>query len=261
MPENDRQLLISAAREAGDVALRFFNAQPKVWEKENDAGPVTEADIAVDTLLKTRLTDARPGHGWLSEETEDSQTRLSQSDVFIVDPIDGTRAFIKGETSWSLSLALAHKGHVTAAVVYFPARDLLFSAALGHGAWVNQEPLKINPWKGMADTTVLAAKHFFNAKFWRDGAPEFSRGPHFPLAYRFCFTANGAFDGTFSLRPLWEWDIAAGTLIVAESGGTVSDRFGNTPIFNSPSAKIDGIVAGNTTLHQAIIQASIQSPA
>ena len=94
MPVNDLALLTEAARAAGDIARRYFQKSPKVWDKGGSAGPVTEADLEVDRMLSDDLRAARPDYGWLSEETEDSATRLSQENVFIVDPIDGTRAFI-----------------------------------------------------------------------------------------------------------------------------------------------------------------------
>ena len=97
----DLQLLIDAARASGDIARKHFKASPEVWDKAGNAGPVTEADLAIDRMLKTDLLAARATYGWLSEETEDSDARLSHDRVFIIDPIDGTRAFIAGETGFS----------------------------------------------------------------------------------------------------------------------------------------------------------------
>ena len=129
MPARDLALLTEAAREAGRIALRFWRREHKVWDKGGEHGPVTEADLAVNDMLKARLLAARPGYGWLSEETPDSAERLAVDTVFIVDPIDGTRAFVAGEESFAHSLAVAHQGRVTAAVVYLPALDRIYTAS------------------------------------------------------------------------------------------------------------------------------------
>ena len=121
MPAADLPLLIEAAREAGRIA-RSFNGAAKSWNKPGDAGPVTEADLAVNDMLEERLLAARPGYGWLSEETQDTPERLAREKVFIVDPIDGTRSFVEGDDSWAHSLAVAENGIVTAGVVFLPMR-------------------------------------------------------------------------------------------------------------------------------------------
>ena len=114
---NDLILLNEAARAAGDIAKHYFKKNPKVWDKGGTAGPVTEADLEVDRMLSSDLRLARPGYGWLSEETEDTTDRLSKESVFIVDPIDGTRSFIAGTPHWAHSLAVAKSGFIQAAAV------------------------------------------------------------------------------------------------------------------------------------------------
>ncbi|TAG15735.1 MAG: 3'(2'),5'-bisphosphate nucleotidase CysQ, partial [Rhodobacterales bacterium] len=126
----DLALLTEAAREAGRIALRYWRREPKVWDKGGDHGPVTEADLAVNDMLKLMLLSARPDYGWLSEETPDDAARLSAETVFIIDPIDGTRAFVAGEETFAHSLAVAHQGKVTAGVVFLPALDKIYTASL-----------------------------------------------------------------------------------------------------------------------------------
>ena len=116
MPERDLALLTDAAREAGLIALRYWRRNPQVWDKGGEHGPVTEADLAVNDMLKARLLAARPDHGWLSEETPDDPARLSRECVFIIDPIDGTRAFIAGEDTFAVSLAVVEQGIPVAGV-------------------------------------------------------------------------------------------------------------------------------------------------
>ena len=130
MPENDLKVLIEAARAAGDVARRFNGPRPKRWHKPDDAGPATEATLAVTELQHQLLMQARPASRCLSEETEDGAARLHSQRVFVIDPIDGTRSFIKGDDTWAHALAVADRGQVTAAVVYLPLLDKLYSAAI-----------------------------------------------------------------------------------------------------------------------------------
>ena len=118
----DLELLRSAAVSAGLIAASFFRRDLKTWTKEN-ASPVTEADITVDRYLHNALTAARPTYGWLSEESADNPERLERRRVFIVDPIDGTRGFIRGEDSWTVSLAIAEDGVAVAGVVYARVQD------------------------------------------------------------------------------------------------------------------------------------------
>jgi len=158
VPEDDLSLLIDAALKAGAVARGFVGATAKRWDKPDNAGPVTEADLAVNDLLLAELRGARPGYGWLSEETEDNTDRLGHERVFIIDPIDGTRSFVEGSDTWAHSLAVAEAGEVTAAVVYLPMRDMLYAASRGGGATLNGTPIRTSEIGDLADATVLAAR-------------------------------------------------------------------------------------------------------
>ena len=111
MPAADLPLLIEAARIAGRVATSFTGPTAARWDKPGDAGPVTEADLAVNDLLMSNLRAARPTYGWLSEETDDTTERLDHETVFIVDPIDGTRNFIEGGRTWAISIAVASSSY------------------------------------------------------------------------------------------------------------------------------------------------------
>lgn len=245
MPESDLALLLRAAKAAGDIALPFWQRDPQVWDKGGDAGPVTEADLAVDAALKDILLDARPDYGWLSEETPDDPARLKTGRLFILDPIDGTRSFIAGQKHWAHALAVVEDGAVTAAVVAMPARQAVYAAAAGEGATCNGTPLRVAPPRPLAKADVLTTKSNLAPQHWRDGAPpEFKRSFRASLAYRLCLVAEGRFDAMLTLRPTWEWDVAAGTLIVTEAGGTVTTASGDFPRFNGPEGQLPGLVAG-----------------
>lgn len=255
-PEDDLALLVEAARQAGEVARGFTGPTAKRWDKPDDAGPVTEADLAVNDLLLTQLRGARPGYGWLSEETEDNDARLGHDRVFIIDPIDGTRSFVEGADTWAHSLAVAEAGVVTAAVVYLPMRDMLYAARRGGGATLNGAPIHCSDLEQLAEATVLAARPALVAERWHGGQPPvFKRSYRPSLAYRMALVADGSFDAMITLRRTWEWDIAAGTLIVAEAGGTCTTTGGAPLRFNNADPRVDGIVAGGPAIQAALIEA------
>lgn len=254
MPETDLDLLIKAARASGEIAKTFFQNEPKTWDKDDGAGPVTEADLAVNTYLEDVLRTARPEYGWLSEESLDDTKRQSNEYVFIIDPIDGTRSFIEGSRTWAHSLAIAREGRVTAAAVLLPMRDLMFSAALDQGATLNGQPLAVTRKEGFETSEILATRPALQSHHWRAGtAPEFSRHHRPSLAYRLALIAQGRFDAMLTLRPSWEWDIAAGALLVSEAGGTISDKTGRSLKFNNVDPRLNGVVAAGPNLHTKII--------
>jgi len=248
---DDLQLLTDAARSAGAIALNYWKADPKVWSK-GAAGPVTEADIAANVHLHATLQSARPDYGWLSEESDHDPRRLGAMDCFIVDPIDGTRAFIAGESAWAVSLAVAHEGRITAAAVFLPAQDKLFTAALGAGATLNGAPIHASMASDPETATILAAKPVMAALNWI-GTPPPQRHYRPSLAYRACLVAQGRFDAMIALRATWEWDIAAATLIVTEAGGTATNRTGAPLLFNTPTAQNMGCIAAAPGVHGALL--------
>ncbi|MBT3141921.1 3'(2'),5'-bisphosphate nucleotidase CysQ [Phaeobacter gallaeciensis] len=253
MPAADLDLLIEAALESGRIATRFSGADAKRWDKPDGAGPVTEADLAVNEMLEDRLPSARPDYGWLSEETEDNSSRLNKDRVFIVDPIDGTRSFAEGAKTWAHSLAIADHGIVTAAVIYLPLRDLLYTAEAGKGAQLNGVPICISEPDTLSAANLLAAKPNLAAQHWLSGQPpQFGHAYRPSLAYRMALVAQGRFDGMLTLRASWEWDIAAGDLIIREAGGLCTDRAGLDLRFNNACPKLNGVVAGGELVHEEV---------
>ncbi|MCV2887656.1 3'(2'),5'-bisphosphate nucleotidase CysQ [Ruegeria aquimaris] len=256
MPETDLDLLIRAAHEAGRIATRYSGREAQRWDKPDGAGPVTEADLAVNAMLEQMLPSARPGYGWLSEETEDSGARLDRDRVFIVDPIDGTRSFADGSRTWAHALAVAERGVVTAAVIYLPMRGLLFSAAAGGGAFLNGDPIQVSAPADLAQAHILAARPNLLPEHWIGRTPPvFQRDYRPSLAYRLALVAQGRFDGMLTLRPSWEWDIAAGDLILREAGGLCTDRFGAPLRFNNARPRLAGVIAGGNTVHGGLAAA------
>ncbi|MEP6019614.1 MAG: 3'(2'),5'-bisphosphate nucleotidase CysQ [Paracoccaceae bacterium] len=253
MPATDLPLLIAAAKTAGRVATSFTGPSAQRWDKADGAGPVTEADLAVNCHLSTVLRLARPDYGWLSEETEDDTARLDHERVFIIDPIDGTRSFVEGSRTWAIAIAVVESGRVTAGVVYLPLRDKLYAASENLGATLNGAPLNVSKTRDVDGARVLAAKPNFNDNHWAGDVPAVERHYRPSLAYRLALVAEGRFDAMLTLRPSWEWDLAAGSLLISEAGGRVTDRDGACLKFNNPHPSLNGIVAG-----QADLQATLQ---
>lgn len=260
MQEPDLSLLRDAAKAAGEIAAKHFRKDPETWDKGDGQGPVTEADIEVDTMLRTELTAARPDYGWLSEETADTGARLDREKVFIVDPIDGTRAFMEGKTAFSHALCVVENGVPTAAVIYLPMMDLMFTASRGGGAYMNGMSLGTSSRLDLDGAQLLGNKKMFAAEHWGGPLPVTQ---HFrsSLAYRMALVAQGAFDGMITLRPSWEWDIASGDLIAREAGATVTDRSGGGLLFNNTHPQVDGVLAAPANVHAGLMERLVQAPA
>ncbi len=253
MPARDLALLTEAAKLAGTIALRHWRNTPQVWEKPDGQGPVSAADLAVNVALEAHLRAARPAYGWLSEESPDSPARLSTSAQFIIDPIDGTRSFLQGDSAFSHALAVAQDGQITAGVVYLPAQDKLYAATFDGPATLNGSEIHVSACHSAAGATALTGKATLAAEHWPGGVPALQRHFRASMAWRLCLVAEGAFDTMLTLHPAWEWDIAAGTLIAARAGASVSDRHGKPLRFNAPDPRTAGVIVAPPALHADLI--------
>lgn len=257
---DDLALLLEAAHEAGTIARRYWREAVQIWEKDGGAGPVTEADLAVNDALAARLQAARPFYGWLSEETPDSDARLDARRTFILDPIDGTRAFIEGQQGFAHALAVAEGDRVVAAVVHLPIMGLTYAASADGPATLNGQPIAPSD-AGIEGASVLTPRASMEGRFWAGGQPPPFRRQFRPsLAWRLCLAAEGRFDAALSLRAAWEWDIAAASLIAARAGAVVTDRFGAPMRFNSPRAQVEGLIVAGPRLHAELLAALALAP-
>ncbi len=248
----DRTLLLAAVREAGAVAKRFFDGTVKHWEKAPD-NPVSEADYAVDKLLMERLREARPDYGWLSEETEDDSSRLSAQKVFVIDPIDGTRAFLKKEPEFTVVAALVEAGRPVIGVVYNPATDEMFEAMAGSGARRNGLPIQCSTARSLVGARLLSSARTFRGKNWGETA----NGAVFrfvnSMAYRLALVASGQFDATVTLTQKADWDLAAAHVILNEAGGHISTLAGDELLYNRASVLHPNVVAAGAGLHPHLV--------
>jgi myo-inositol-1(or 4)-monophosphatase len=230
---DDLALICEAAHAAGDLALTLRAAGLSIEMKEG-VSPVTNADLAADALLKERLRRARPAYGWLSEETADDPARLAARRVFVVDPIDGTRAFLAGEPWWTVCIAVVEDGRPTAGVVFAPQRGETYAARAGGGATLDGEPIHVRAASVLDGCDMLAHPQMFEHPDWPEPWPPMSVERRNSTAYRLCLVAAGAADATITLAAKHDWDLAAADLIAREAGAFVGDHAGRPFAYNRP---------------------------
>lgn len=252
--QGDLALIADAAKEAGAVAFGFFNQSPEVWWKNDDRSPVSAADFAANKTLESILRKARPDYGWLSEETEDDADRLARETVFIIDPIDGTRAFLGGQKVWCVSVAVVHRGRPVAGVLYAPALEELYEAVEGGVALKNGVPFTVSA-AGPEEMSRLAIGEDLLKTFPPAFRERVRREKYIPsLAYRIAMVADGRLDGTFVKGNSHDWDLAAADLMLACAGGRLVDLDGEPIVYNraevthkvlcaAPAPRIDEFLA------------------
>ena len=244
--------LAGIVREAGALAASTFRGEHlKSWTKSGDS-PVTEADIAVDKFLRERLTRLAPDCGWLSEETEDDRARLGGSRLWIVDPIDGTRAYVAGRTDWAVSVALVENGRPVAAAVFAPVEDGLYMAIAGEGATRDGAPIAANAGEGFAGARVAGPKPMIGEL--ETSAPGIVAEPKVhSLALRLTRVAAGKLDVAFASKNSHDWDLAAADLIVHEAGARLTTLGGRTIAYNGAETRHGALVAAGIARHAGVI--------
>ena len=241
-----RDLLASAAREAGALALEYFRLGARTSaqvEAKVGGSPVTNADLAADSLLKRRLREALPEAGWLSEETVDDFERLSRRSLLVVDPIDGTRAFVIGDPRWAVSAALVIDGRPIAGVVHAPALNETYAAARGAGGTLNG--VAVGAAAGWPPRSAAGPKPIVQAMAANIGA-EVEIVPRVPsLAYRLCMAARGAVDFAVAAENSHDWDIAAADLLLEEAGARLIDPSGERLLYNARQIRRGALLAAS----------------
>lgn len=246
---DDLELLETTVRAAGAIALRYFGTDYHTWRKEGGS-PVTEADLAVNRYLCETLTAARPGYGWLSEESTDDDARLSRRQVLVVDPIDGTIAFLKGRPHFTICAAIVTDGRPCCGAVYNPASDEMYTARTGGGARRNGQPIHVGAREQLEGCHMLGNREQLTHTPW----PPMDVHNRNSLAYRLALVSDGSADASVSLSAKRDWDLAAADVILTEAGGAVSDRGGRPLVYNRADAVQPSLVAANPKLHTEIVQ-------
>jgi myo-inositol-1(or 4)-monophosphatase len=253
------ELARQAAAEAGDILTRYFRDRGfEVGEKSKN-NPVTTADFEADARIKEILRGGFPDYGWLSEETADNDERLSRKRVWIVDPLDGTKEFIKGIPEFVVSIALAEDGNPILGVTFNPIKDETFIGVRGQGVTLNGESVRVTATSTLDHATVLASRSETSRGEWKAYEGRIKVNPIGSVAYKLALVAAGRADATFTRSPKSEWDIASGAALIVEAGGCITDIEGGEMRFNKQSVKLKGFVASNTALHNEIERVALGS--
>jgi myo-inositol-1(or 4)-monophosphatase len=253
-----RNGLEAVMREAGEMARVTSRGPFKRWTKGDDNSPVSDADIAVNDFLQARLTALSPAAGWLSEETEDNlpgrTKRLEGSaTAWIVDPIDGTRAFIAGRADWTISVALVEHGRPVLAALYAPVTEEMFLASRGKGTTLNGARVTVNGDAALSGARLAGPKRYLDRI---EGlAPNILAQPKIhSLALRLTRVAHGALEAAVASPGSHDWDLAAADLLVHEAGGLLTDFAGEPLIYNRPHIVHGALIAAGPPRHATLIE-------
>lgn len=254
-PPVDPDALAAIAREAGELAMRGWReGTPVANVTDKDTGrpwsgkwgsPVSDADVAVDRLLRERLTALMPEAGWLSEETIDDPARLSQDYLWLVDPIDGTRDFVRGRPGWAISIALIGRCYPIVGLLHAPARGHVWLGVAGKGAEMDGRPL-----------AASRRAAFEGARVPADSLPRIDRDltavekPN-SIALRMAMVASDEADLVATLHWGHEWDIGAAALIASEAGATVTDALAQPIRYNKQNPRAFGLLCSSPGIHAA----------
>lgn len=246
----DQARLTAAVREAGALALKSHRQEFKSWIKHGNS-PVSEVDIAVNELLRARLVTSADD-GWLSEESENDPARQSSRRVWVVDPIDGTKAFIAGREDWTISAALVEEGRPTVAALFAPVTDELFVAVLGGGATRNAAPMAASAGTGMNGARLAGPRRVLDTL--TPEHPELVIVPRIhSLALRLVRVAQGEIDAAIAGGSSHDWDLAAADLLVHEAGGMLTSLDGAPLIYNRPNPVHSVLLAAGRERHSTLL--------
>lgn len=251
-PANIRDGLEMVMREAGELALATGREPYKHWTKGHDRSPVSDADIAVNNFLRARLGALSPQAGWLSEETDDDLPGRAMAYAWIVDPIDGTRAYISGRADWTISVALVEEGRPLVAALYAPVTDEMFLGLAGSGATLNGERISASAGPMLTAAKLAGPKRYLDrlASLAPDTLPQ---PKVFSLALRLARVAHGMLDAAFAGPGSHDWDLAAADLLVHEAGGALTDLTGRPLRYNQPHVVHGALIAAGPARHATLI--------
>lgn len=247
MPETLLDAVSAVAAEVGAMALASWRGDFRHWNKD-EGSPVSDIDLAADALLYERLMAIDPEAGWLSEETADNASRLNCVRVWVVDPIDGTRDYVRGRDGWAVSIALVEGGRPLIGVLDAPARGEHWRAQSGQGATRNGVPLIASARQDLFGARVPA-----DVLMKQDADLVTVPKPN-SIALRIAMVAAGEADLLATIRWGHEWDIAAAALIAQEAGATVTNAFGHPLRYNSTRGEAFGVLATAPGIHACAVE-------
>ena len=255
----DLSLMTQAARAGGALIRKAFGESVETWSK-GAAGPVTAVDFAANEAIEAILRPARPDYGWLSEEGPDDPTRLDRERTFIVDPLDGTQAFLDHTPECAVSIGLSVNGAAVVGVVYNPITEEMFTGVVGEGAFCNGKPLRVSDRAVLEGATLIGKENWFRQAHWTPPWPPVNAVFKASLAYRLALVAAGRADGSVFLGYKHDWDIAGGAALVLAAGGVVSDPWRAALSFNGALPRNPGVIAAGPSLHPLLCDQVFSTP-
>lgn len=250
-------LIHETIRGAGDVALSFFNQDQKVWQKEGHKGtqsPVSEADLAVNDYLSRHLKVPYPEIGWLSEETEDDASRLDRNYVWVIDPIDGTRAFLKGHPHFTICIALLENNRPILSAILNPATEEFFHSRLDHGSFLGEQQIHVVDLDDLAECRMIGTPSIFKHPDWPTPWPATMHiEQRNSMAYRLALVAKGEFHATIAFSGKSDWDLVAADLIVQEAGGRITLHNGDPIAYNGRVLRHPSVLCAGPRLYEKLL--------
>ena len=250
---SEHNLVKESILEAGKLALKWFKKDPEQWKKD-DGSLVSKADIEINDLLNKLLKNKNPEFGWLSEENEDDRSRLNKKIIFVVDPLDGTKAFLEGKKEFSISVAIVKNGLPISGIVFSPSTGEMFEAEKNKGSWKNNKKVIISNYNRLEKCKMIAFKPMFSHPAWKEPWPKMDVENRNSIAYRMALVASGQYDAMMALNSKNDWDIAAGDLLISESGGIVTLHTNKKIIYNTENTKKPSVIGTNKPIHEKIIK-------
>jgi myo-inositol-1(or 4)-monophosphatase len=248
-------LAIGAAREAGGIVRSLYGTGlPAVEKGDRGDSPLTAADTRANEALRRAIRRAFPDDGWLSEESRDTADRLAKRRVWIVDPLDGTKEFMRTIPELAVCVALVEDGVPIVGVTYNPIREEMFAAARGVGATCNGTPIRVSEVAELTRAVLLASRSETERGEWDGFRGRFRIDVCGSVAYKLSLIATGQADATFSLTPKNEWDVCSSACIVECAGGRVTDLAGRPLRYNRANPKLTGVIASNGLLHEPLLE-------
>ncbi len=244
----DHDLVCRIVRAAGAMASDYFHKRPPGWDKR-PGEPVSEADLAVDAFMRRALMAERPDYGWVSEESEAAAAGARR--VFVVDPIDGTRSFLKGRPEYAVSAAVVADGRPLVAAVYNPETKEFFEAAAGAGSRLNGRAIAVAREAPESGARLLVSWREFQRLGEAGGFVGCEISPIGSIAYKIALVAAGLADGVVALSPKSDWDLAGAHLVLAEAGGRITDGAGAALSYHGAAHR--SVVAASPALHGKLI--------
>ncbi len=243
--DRELEVAVEAAREAGEILLRHYEGETRVWEKSKD-NPVTLADLESDRAIGARLRAAFPEDAILSEETTSEPSRTAKQRVWIVDPMDGTKEFTRKIPEFGVSIALALDGEPVVGVILNPVAGVTVTATQGGGTHRNGERVRVSRCGALDEAVVIASRTEISRNQFEPYEGWFKEiRPVGSIAWKLACVACGDGDLNISMAPKNEWDVCAGDLLVREAGGVYAAFDGSRRTYNQPKTLIDaGMAAG-----------------